>query len=137
MNLSEYFPIINNAIPLYVNSEGLITTDRKYHETIYKLTILYYWNRFAKCVRHDKLWSIFTQLQSLKTDNFFLFTTSGLPYNAPPFIGYLIRKEQERLFINSQWRLQNSKKWYPNTLPSLFITIYVITLMLFSVFRCF
>lgn len=136
MNLNEYFPILNSTIPLYVNSNGLITTDRIYHETIYKLTILYYWERFAKCVRHDKLWSIFTQLQPSKIDNYFLFTTDGLPHNVPSFIEYLKRKEQEKLIINSQCRLQNSKKWYSITFPSLVIAIYVIiSFILFCVFN--
>lgn len=133
MNLDEYFPIINNAIPLYFNSAGLITTDRKYHETIYKLTILYYWNRFAQCVRHDKLWSIFTKFQPTKTENFFLFTTDGRPHNAPSSIEYLKRKEQENLLINNQRRIVHHT--FPSHSMIIVVVVVAFLFMLFIVFR--
>lgn len=132
MNLDEYFPIINNAIPLYVNSAGLITTDHKYHETIYKLTILYYWDRFAQCVRHDKLWSIFTKIKSSKTDNFYLFTTDGRPHNAPPFLEYLKRKEQEKLLINNQRQFSNHNMVI---IIIIIIIVAIFSMLFFVVFR--
>lgn len=100
MNLDEYLPIINNTLPLYINENGLITTDDVHHINIYKLSIIHYWKRFNKVIDQQQLWNI---LASFNVDDNFLFNSDGTPFMPPPGIVYLIQKEQEMNLLNTMF----------------------------------
>lgn len=107
MDLIEYLPIINDTIPLYVNANGLITVDTVYHSAIFKLSLIYYWDRFKCVASHDYLWSALCQFTG--NSSVFLFTANGHPHNAPTSIDYLVRKERECALILSQACSKNGK----------------------------
>lgn len=125
MNLSEYLPIINNTMPLYLNAEGLITTDTKHHINIFKATLIHYWKRFMKLVDYDQLWSF---LQSFNSDSNFQFNTDGTPFNPPFPIVYLIRKERERNILMDIKGGDDKKTNDNNKIISPKYSIFIITI---------
>lgn len=110
MELSEFLPIINDSMRIYINKRGFITTDKIHHENIFKFTLIHYWDRFSKCVEQDFLWSA---IRNISSADCFEFHLNGKPHNAPATIDYIIRKERERHIILN---LTNRRTILPNSL---------------------
>lgn len=106
MNLSEYLPVLNNSLQLYINANGLITTDTHHHANIFKFTIIHYWHRFSKVIDNKQLWFI---LKAFNGEDRFQFNADGTPFMPPASIVYLKQKEQERNLLEGIFKIQNKK----------------------------
>lgn len=120
MNISKYIPILNNSITLYVNQNGYITIDTMYNQLVYKLTLLYYWDRFTKLVSEDVLWGM---CKSVSNSELFLFKSNGTQVSPPESIKYLIRLENEQNIINQLYNHNN---------PISSLVIFVVCIILGS-----
>lgn len=122
MELSEYLPLINESIKLYINKRGFITTDEIHHANIFKFAIVHYWDRFSKCVEQDFLWSVMKNISTAERLEFYL---NGKPHNAPAAFYYIMRKERERNIILN---LKNRRTILPNSVAFIVAAIVVCIL---------
>lgn len=69
-----------------------------YHEQLFKLSIVHYWERFSVVVDQEFLWAA---IKGITAKDLFLFHSDGRPFNPPASIEYMVRKERERMIILS------------------------------------
>lgn len=122
MELSEYLPVINDSMRIYINKRGFITTDEIHHANIFKFALVHYWDRFSACVEQEFLWSV---MKNISTAERFEFHLNGKPHNAPAAFYHIIRKERERDIILN---LKNRRTILPSA--AVFIVVTVLACLL-------
>lgn len=96
MHINDYYTILNNHIPIYLNKRGVLTIDQKYHEVVYKLFIINNWDKYSGLVGPARLWSI---IENITSDDGFIFDRHGLQLNPPAYIVLLETAKRRRDMI--------------------------------------
>lgn len=97
MDLKEYMPVINGSLKIYVNENGYLTIDKKYHDSVLKLALIHYWKRFSNIIGPERLWNIVSSISSSS----FYFNLDGTPVSPAPEIVNLIALEKRKKTIES------------------------------------
>lgn len=121
MDLSEYLPLLNGSVRLYINKRGFITVDQIHHVNIFKFALVHYWERFSKCMEQEFMWSMLKNISSTERFEFYL---NGKPHKAPAVFHHIMRKEKERMIILN---LKNRRTIVPNT------TVFIIAAILLCI----